>query len=208
MDPGDHLQRIRAVGRSRAATDRDWGSLRYRIAIAAALGLLIAVQGCGDRTGTRQATEPTVGVKLPAGWHEIRGPVNDVIEPVQVLAASSVPLRLPQRSAHGCSAAGLLRRLPDGAAAVQVVESTKGSGDASHPNLHSYPPRSRPFRLEHRSFANYECSGPSYNIAFRDHGRAFQAFVWLDPKHIDPSVRRQTIALLNSLRVSRSPRRG
>jgi hypothetical protein len=208
MDPGDRLQRIRGMGIWPAATDRDRASPRYPVVIAAALGLLIAVGGCGDTTETRQAPEPTVGVTLPAGWHEIRGPINDVIEPAQVLAASSVPLRLPRRSAHGCSAAGLRRQLPADAAAVQVVESTKGPGDAPHPNLHNYRPRPRPFRLEHRSFANYGCSGPSYNIAFRDHGRAFQAFVWLDPKRVDPRVRRQTIALLNSLRVSRSPHRG
>lgn len=209
MDRGRPLQRIRSMHR-RPRTDRDRGSHAHLIPTAAAalLALALVGLGCGQTADSPPAAAATVHAALPAGWHRIRGPINEVIEPAQVLAAASVPLRLPERSAHGCSTDELRRRLPPGAAAVQLVEATMGPGEASHPNLRKYPPRPDPFRLERRSYATYECNGPSYNIAFRDRGRAFQAFVWLDLRHVDPAVRAQAVALLNSLRVSRSPRPG
>lgn len=209
MDRGRPLQRIRDMHRRRR-TDRDRGSSAHLTPIAAAALVVLAFgSGCGQTADSPPATAATIHATLPAGWQPIRGPVNEVTEPAQVLAVASVPLRLPERSAHGCSTAGLRLRLPPSAVAVQLVGATMGSsGDASHPNPRKYPPRPEPFRLDRRSYDTYDCYGPSYNIAFRDHGRAFQAFVWLDPRHVDPAVRAQTVALLSSIRVSRSPRPG
>lgn len=219
MDPRACVQRTRTVNVRRRrslraterpqTTDRDRGCYARPIPITALLLALLAAPtaGCAldgenDSTALRPTGSAGLEWRLPARWHPIRGRASGVVEPRQVLAAASVPLR-PGPPNGGCSPDSLLLKLPPDQAAIEIVEATMEPGDASHPNLHRYPPRPDPFRLDPQSYASYECNGPSYNIAFRDHGRAFQAFVWLDPKQVDPRVRRQTVALLDSLRVSR-----
>jgi hypothetical protein len=176
-------------------------------AVVIALSTAVAA-GCGsgdtsDGTARRTSGSGGVEVRLPPGWSEIRGPISEVSEPAQVLAAASIPIALGPDPAHNCYPGDLLARLPAEQAAVQIVEYTQGPGDADHPNREDFPPRPRSFRLDRRLHAEYECSGPSYLIRFRDHGRALQATVWLDPKRVDPRVRREAVALLGSLRVGR-----
>lgn len=156
--------------------------------------LAVTAAGCNTGDGAPKARDRATGtagveVRLPPGWHAIHGPVSAVIEPSQVVAAASVPLRLGQPQSQ-CSPDVLLQRLPPDQAAVEIVEWGK---------VTDVPRRPASFELRAGSYGNYECNGPSYNIPFRDHGRAFQAFVWLDPKRVDPVVRVQAIALLNTL---------
>jgi hypothetical protein len=139
-----------------------------------------------------------LAVRLPAGWHLLRKPITEVTYPVQVLAATSYLVR-PGRPGGNCTPRPVLSQKPPDGVLLEVVEWTKRS---DQPNLGDFPGRRRPFRLPNRAFsASYECAGgPSYNVPFRDHRRAFQAFTWLNPKRIDPRVRRQAIDLLSSLR--------
>lgn len=136
-----------------------------------------------------------VEARLPAEWRLLRRRIDAVVYPVQVLAAASYPVEPSEPS--GCGPGRVLDQRPTGGALVQVVEWTEGP--SHEPDLADFPPRPRPFRLPERNFRSYECNGPSYNISFRDRGRAFQAFVWLDPERVDPLIRRQAIDLLSSL---------
>jgi hypothetical protein len=135
-----------------------------------------------------------VTASLPTGWHLVRKPINDVTYPVQVLAAASFPLDLGQ-TRPGCRR--VLDQEPPGGVLVQVIEYTRQRG------LWRFPPRKRPFRLPERAYATYECAGPSYSVAFRDHRRALQAFVILDRRRVDPRVRREAVQLLSSMRFAR-----
>jgi hypothetical protein len=108
-----------------------------------------------------------------------------------VFAAASYPVKVGN-TAPGC------RRVPDqsppGGVLIQVIQY------AGRPDPENFPPRERPFRLPKRTYAAYECAGPSYNIVFRDHRRGLQAFVILDRRRVDPRIRRQAIELLDSMR--------
>lgn len=167
-----------------------------------------AVAGDPDATEPAQlASAPPLSVTLPrgvsaglpSGWQLLRKPINGVIEPVQVLAASSFPVRLDKPPYGGCRPARVLNQMPVDGALVQVIESTMRADGTPRPNLENFPPRQRPFRLPGSNHQSYECNGPSYNISFRDQRRGFQAFVWLDPNRGDPRFRRQALNLLNSL---------
>ena len=166
---------------------------------------LVVLAGCGSSAEESSATSPqatsVVSAQLPDGWQWIQRPVNGVTEPAQALAASSFPVADDVPPSRGCSPNSILDQMPADGAFVQVVESTQGPGDADHPQLRKYPRRPASFRLDDRYFATYECSGRSYNISFRDHHRAFQAFVWLKPNRVDPQIRAQAIDLLDSLQV-------
>lgn len=138
-------------------------------------------------------------VRLPAGWELIRQRTNQVAYPVQLLTATSYPVPEPVRRGRGCGPGPVLADKPPGGALVQIVEWTERP---VQPDRSNFPPRPRPFRLPADAYANYECSGPSYNIPFRDGDRRFQAYVWLDPDRGDPGTRRQARALLDSLTLT------
>jgi len=169
----------------------------------------VGLSACGGASTTAapsadSAAAPTlpvrlphgVAARLPAGWHLLRKPITNVTYPVQALAATSHPAK-PGKPRGNCQPEPVLGQKPPKGALVEVVEWANRS---DQPGLRKFPPRPRPFRLPRHNYRGYECSGYSYNVPFRDHRRAFQVFVWLDPKRVDPEVRRQTIHLLNSLR--------
>jgi len=141
-------------------------------------------------------------LELPDGWQLLKRRISGVIDPVQVFAASSYPVHERRHPPGGtCSPRRVLSDKPADGALVQVVESS------ARPLRRHFPPRAEPFQLPEDAYAAYECNGPSYNISFRDRGRGFQAFVWIDPERVDPRVRVQTIQLLSSMRFDRGPRR-
>lgn len=194
---------------ARLASGGDCGSYGHRIATTAfalAIWILTAI-GCDSEPASESTSVDASGatgveVRLPPGWHAIRGPVSAITEPAQAVAAASLPLRLgPPKS--GCSPDVLLERLPPDQVAVQILEVTQGPGGSDQPRLHAFPRRPARFALDADSFDTYECSGPSHSIPFRDHDRGFHAYVWLNPARVDPKVRAQTVALLNSLEISR-----
>jgi hypothetical protein len=137
-----------------------------------------------------------VTASLPAGWQLVRKPINQVIYPVQVLAAASFPVELGE-TRPGCRR--VLEQAPPSGALIQVIEYTRRRG------LERFPPRKRPFRLPKAAYAPHECAGPSYSVAFRDHRRALQAFVILDRRRVDPRVRHEAIQLLGSIRLENQP---
>jgi hypothetical protein len=192
---------------------------RYRLGTAHAATLdvgrdyffSVAVLGSGSgerpalaSSGSRPITLPRgVRAQLPTGWRLLKKPIGGITEPVQVLAAASYRKSLEKPPGGGCDSTRLPNQRPPAAVLVQVVESTEGGGGSATPNLDNYPARRRPFVLPNTSYEHYTCNGSVYNIAFRDHGRAFQAFVSLDQRRVDPRVRRQAIDLLSSMRFLR-----
>lgn len=176
---------------------------------AAAISIAVLGMGIGacnndEQETTGQAHSPTqptrsmtlphgVTASLPAGWDLVRKPINDVIYPVQVLAAASFPVDLGE-TRPGCRR--VLEQEPPGGVLVQVLEYTRQRG------LERFPPRKRPFRLPNRAYATHECAGPSYSAVFRDHRRALQAFVILDRRRVDPRTRREAVQLLSSIRFA------
>lgn len=160
-------------------------------------------------TAPQRAQQPTVvtlpgndTVRLPAEWELIRQRTNEVAYPVQLLTATSYPVPEPVRRGRGCGPGPVLADKPPGGALVQIVEWTERP---AQPDRSNFPPRPQPFRLPADAYANYECSGPSYNIPFRDGDRRFQAYVWLDPDRGDPRTRRQALTLLDSLTLATRP---
>jgi hypothetical protein len=198
MDPIPGIARIR---RMRSVTV---STTLTAICIAVA-GTAISACTSGERETAPRArssarTEPTVTlphgvtVSVPTGWHLVRKPINNVIYPDQVLAAASFPVRVG-RTTPGCRR--VLEQEPPGGVLVQVIEYTRQQ------RLRPFPARKRPFRLPKRAYAAYECAGPSYNVVFRDHGRALQAFGILDRRLVDSRIRREAIQLLSSIRFAR-----
>lgn len=149
--------------------------------------------------GARPVNLPRgVHALLPTGWQLLRKPISGVAEPAQVLSGASNPVNLEEPPAGGCRPSGVLDQRPPGGVLVQVIEYNEGGRGARKPNLDDFPQRQRAFRLPKGSYGSYECNGPSRSVAFRDHGRALQAFVWLHPDRVDPHLRRQAIELLSS----------
>lgn len=166
-----------------------------------------AVQSAKPSDGNHEIGLPAgATVELPTGWHLIRGSIDGVTEPTQVLAVASYPTKPDKSPPAGCAATRVLEEMPAAGALIEVVETTQGSGDAQHPNLAKYPERQRPFRLTTWNYRPYECNGLSYNVSFRDRDRAFQAFVWMNPRKVSAQTHDQAIRLLDSIRFDRSTR--
>jgi hypothetical protein len=153
-------------------------------------------------TARTRVVVPATGatVELPGGWQLLDRRISGIIDPVQVFAAASYPVDVGRHPPGGtCRPGQVLADKPADGALVQIVESS------SRPPPRNVPPREHPFRLRDKTYASYECNGPSYNIAFRDRGRRFQAFVWIDPGRVDPHIREQAIQLLSSMRFDPDP---
>lgn len=187
------------------------GSMRTRrIAVPLILGLTaVALPGCGGGTsadrsaGGEQLQNPRTGLSatIPAGWHVIAKRISGAIEPRQMLAVASYPVRLSKAPTRGCHPGQVLRQMPQEGALVQLIEYTpSGLGNKYEGLLASTPPRPAHFDFPPRSYASYECSGPSYQINFKDNGRIFSAQVWMNRAHVDPVARAEALKILDSLR--------
>jgi hypothetical protein len=167
-----------------------------------ALSALLLLAGCGggeDEPSSGPASAlprgqvdrpDGVAVDLPAGWHLAKRPLTAVIDPREVLSASTFPL--PRR--HGpclhMPASAVAAIGPDDAL-VTIFERT-GSDPAS------YPPRPNRFSFEPDN--GIECvSRPGVRASwtpFRDEGRAFYALLVLGTQ----ASEREAVRVLNSFR--------
>jgi hypothetical protein len=185
-----------------------------RRVILAAVPLALAGAGwvgCGADHGPARPSEAPIGnaetrlvelpsgdsVRLPVGWQLLHERITGVVYPIQALAASSYPVSGGHPPKGGCAPGRVLDARPTDGALIQVIEWSQRAGASG---LKDIPERPRPFALPDDAYASYECAGPSYNVAFRDAGRSFQAFVWLDPEAVDPLIRQQATDFLSSMR--------
>jgi hypothetical protein len=183
-----------------------------RGAVPLILGLAVgALLGCGggvtaDRSaGGTQFRNPRIGLSatIPAGWHVIERRISGAIEPRQVLAAASYPVSLSKAPTRGCRPGQVLRQMPRDGALVQVIEYTpSGLGNKYADLLSRTPSRPGRFDFPYGSYVSHECSGPSYQINFKDRGRIFSAQVWMHRARVDPKTRAGALKMLNSLRFA------
>lgn len=153
-----------------------------------------------DPGGVRTLVRGRISVRVPAGWHLVRGWLSDVTDPIPRVAIASFPMRL---SRHTC-VCGMpnVSNFPRAGAFLFMWE---------YPNLPRrtltpVPRRPTRFRITSDRPQRYGCQGPSDEIAFQDAGRAFQAEIYLGPA-TGPGIRARLLAMMDSLRVSWRPAR-
>jgi hypothetical protein len=95
-----------------------------------------------------------------------------------------------------CTPATALRSRPPDGGFVYLFEEE----GLNRTQLARIPARPARLALPPSSYQPYECMGPSWKVAFRDGGRAFQAHVYGPPAR-----RREALAILDSLRVRPAP---
>jgi hypothetical protein len=179
-----------------------------RFAVWIALTAVLAVQpGCGatvpanaPRTATSTSATWTyradgLSADVPRGWHVVSRPLTDVSSPVQRLVVTSFGVSR-HRPDGGCSPASALREMPRDGALLFMFEYQ----GPTHHDAQREPPRPRQFRLDPKTLQPYECMGRSYMMRFRDHGRVFQAHVYLG-RRASSRTRDRVLGVLDSLRI-------
>jgi hypothetical protein len=147
-----------------------------------------------DPAAVGRQAEGRIGIRVPAGWHLVRGWLSDVVEPIPRLAIGSFPVRL---SRHTCEC-GMpnVRNFPRAGVFLFVWEYPRLTRRA----LARFPRRPARFRLTSASPQRYVCGGPSDAIAFQDAGRGFQAEIYLGAA-AGPQLRARLLAVMDSLRM-------
>jgi hypothetical protein len=162
------------------------------VAVAA---LAAAGAAGGDHNARRLSISGRLSVRVPAGWHVLRGWLSDVTDPAPRLAMASFPARLSRHTCE-CGFPNVVD-FPRNGAFVFVWEY-----------LH-YPRRSlarvqrRParFSLATGNGVRLTCDGPDGGFSFKDDGRVFQVEIYLGPD-AGPTLRARVAAALDSLRVA------
>lgn len=145
------------------------------------------------------ATPATVD-PLPVGWHEVDRPLTDVTCPVQVFAASTYPIVLHQHPGRCGPPPRVLAEMPLGGALLQVIEYVPRAPGGHPIRVPRLPRRPDRFHWSDATWANFECSGPSFQFTYRQAGRALQAQVWFRPATVEPRLRAGALRILDNLR--------
>jgi hypothetical protein len=157
--------------------------------------LAVAGTAGGDRIATPVNGHGQLGVRLPAGWHVLRGWLSDVVDPAPRLAVASFPARLSRHTCE-CGFPNVVHFPHDGAF-VFVWEY-------QHPSrrgLARIPGRPVHFRLASDGGVRRTCDGATDVFGFKDAGRIFQVEVYLGPR-TGPTLRRRVTAMLDGLRTA------
>jgi hypothetical protein len=151
-----------------------------------------------DPGAARAAATGGISIRIPEGWHVLRGWLSYVTDPVPRLAVASFPVRLSRRTCE-CGMPNV-ENLPRNGAFLFVWEYRR----FSKRTLKYFPLRPAQFRMGTGQPQRYTCQGPSYEFSFREAGRAFQADVYLGSL-VRPKLRAGLLALLDNLRVAADP---
>ena len=151
-----------------------------------------------ETDGARVYLRGGISIRVPTGWHVIRGWLSNVIEPIPRLAVGSFPVRL---SRHTCEC-GMpnVRDFPRDGAFVFVWESP----GVRHAALRRVPARPARFDVGAQSIQRYTCAGPSDSLGFRDAGRVFQVEIYLG-RDAGRRTRARLAGVLDSLRATPGP---
>lgn len=211
--------------RQTLATARSRSFLASRcLHLAAALGSVLiptVFAGCGGAAaGGRQPegssssatwyrnSKAKVAARIPGGWRVTGKPLTGVIFPTQVLAAASFPLVAPTNP-RGCHPGSVLGQMPNRGVLLQVIEYVPRLPEGKAIHVPRLPPRPAHFSYRNGSFEPFECSGWSYQFAFEQGGRAFQAQVWFYRLAVDPRLRSEALQILDSFHpIGRRDRQG
>lgn len=179
--------------------------MRAASTIAAAMALTgcVLIAGClapaeTGRGGPERTEVRSRGLtaRLPAGWTQAdAGSWRRFVStgnPAPLLVAASAPFAGGGPLGVCARPEAAIDRIGPGGVLVEIDEVDPG-------RLTRRPHR---IRLSRRTFAPYECSGPSHLVYFREGSRGIAVHVWLDPSTVDPAARAAAVRLLNSIRVS------
>jgi hypothetical protein len=153
-----------------------------RLVVTGLLAAVVVAPVGAAGSARRIETGAGISVVLPAGWRLVHRPVTTCSDPAQRLIATTARGKLHTRY-----------RVPPRAALVLLMEGTSGRFPARPPRFHL------PHRLGNLGGCCEIPNGPGAELLFRDHGRRFYAFVYVGARS---NARRDTLSLLNSLRVS------
>jgi hypothetical protein len=181
----------------RAGQARTAGVRKALVALAVVTVAALTVVGAagGDRTPARSIAPGPLIVRVPGGWHLLRGWLSDVIYPVPRLAVASFPARLSHQTCS-CGFPNVLDFPRDGAF-IFVWDYLHYPRRA----LARVPPRPVRFRLTPGGGARHTCNGPSDEFSFKDRGQVLQVEVYVGPA-AGPVLRSQLAAALASLHVA------
>jgi hypothetical protein len=149
----------------------------------------------GDRTASRVSVPARLSVRVPAGWHVLRGWLSDVTDPAPRLAVASFPATLSRHTCE-CGFPNVVD-FPRNGAFVFVWEYL-------HYPRHSLarvPRRPARFSVAAGKGVGLTCDGPNSGFDFKDGDRVFQVEVYLGPD-AGPALRSRVAALLDSVRVA------
>jgi hypothetical protein len=138
-----------------------------------------------------------VTLRYPPSWHATTTPLTHVTDPEQIVAIASYPLPKSNRGDDGCQPQEALDHLPATGAFIFGWEDPADSGFGP-PRASDFPARPAHFTLIH--YGHYECSGPGYMLAFRDHGRFFQLHVALGQR-ATIATRHKVLRILDSFQA-------
>jgi hypothetical protein len=152
--------------------------------------------------GGKLVANARLTARLPPGWRVTRHRLSGLISPGEVMAVASYPIR--HIDAHtNCTPRTLIEELPLRGVAIWILENFNGHDHWLNAKGRAFFPRRQRFTLSREQFRGYECMGLSWAENFRDRGRGFYVSVYGHPAHLPAAVKRQTLRVLDSLRVRR-----
>lgn len=165
------------------------------LAVLAIAVLAPAGTAGGDHAARRVRVAAQLSVRVPAGWHVLRGWLSDVTDPAPRLAVASFPARLSRHTCE-CGFPNVVNFPRDGAL-LFVWEWLH----PSRRGLARVPRRPVRFHPAAGRGVSQTCDGSSDTFGFKDAGRVFQLEVYLGPQ-VAPTLRARLAATLDSLRVA------
>jgi hypothetical protein len=150
--------------------------------------------------GMTMLAAPATVDPIPAGWHEVDRPLTDVTYPAQVFAAATFPIVLHHPPGRCGPPPRVLAEMPPGGALLQVIEYARFAPTGRPIRVPRLPRRPAHFHWSDATWADFECSGPSFQFTYRQAGRALQAQVWFRPATVEPRLRPGALRILDRLR--------
>jgi hypothetical protein len=179
------------AGRGRISNVR---KLVVAVAVIMIAGLAAAGAAGGDRTARRVNLPGRLSIRVPLGWHVLRGWLSDVTEPVPRLAVASFRARLSRRTCE-CGFPNVVN-FPRHGAFIFIWEYLH----ASRRGLSRVPSRPAHFHVVRAHGVRHTCDGSSDTFGFKAADRVFQVEVYLGPG-TGPGLRSHVGAMLDSLRI-------
>ena len=156
-----------------------------------------ADETASDAAASAVVTNERVSAELPRGWSRVAMPTIDTRPETLLLTVASSPVTADQQPDICHTPDHLINQLPSGGALVQVSAGAPQRLPGRPPNV----------KLDRSSYGSYECTGRSHQLAFHQNGRGIHVTAWFDPDRVDPSVRRQAVAFVDSIDVKGFPSR-
>jgi len=164
---------------------------------ALALALALFAVGCSlggdDASGTKVFETSGVSFEYPDAWPPPL-PFTTETTPTR-MTISSFPV-MGYDGEGDCAPQTAVDQLPGSGALVFILDMTGFS------EVDDFPQRPSSFELDNQMLAMRECFGESYEVSFREKGRALTVYVALGPR-VSDDMRSKVTDVLESLEVKR-----